>query len=98
MASLKSNVDMRKYLFLFLLLCSLNLFAQEKVQVQEQDYRNNEVEMADAMRAEGKIYVVVAVLVVMFSGLLAYAIRIDQKVGRLEKELVENEVDAGTVA
>lgn len=92
---------MKKYLFLCLLICSLSLAAQElvaqdKIEVEEQDYRNNKVEMADAMRAEGKIYVVVAVLVVMFSGLLAYAIRIDQKVGRLEKESSTNQINTKT--
>jgi hypothetical protein len=43
--------------------------------------------MADTMRQEGKIYVVVAVMLLLFSGFVAYAIRIDQKVSRLEKEL-----------
>jgi CcmD family protein len=46
-------------------------------------------EMADAMRSNGKIYVVVAVLVIIVTGLLVYLIRLDGKVGRLEKE-VEN--------
>ncbi len=45
-----------------------------------------EVEMADTMRSNGKIYVVVAVLVVLFIGLFAYLISIDRKVSRLEKE------------
>lgn len=80
------------------MVCSLNLVAQDKVKVEETDYQNNGVEMADAMRAEGKIYVVVAVLVVMFSGLLAYAIRIDQKLGRLEKEITGNPQGSKTTA
>nr|WKN39489.1 hypothetical protein K4G66_12380 [Tunicatimonas sp. TK19036] len=47
----------------------------------------SEVEMADAFRQDGKIYIVVAVILVIFSGLVIYAIRIDQKVSKLEKEL-----------
>ncbi len=43
--------------------------------------------MADVMRQEGKIYVVVAVILLLFSGFVVYAIRIDRKVSRLEKEL-----------
>ncbi len=43
--------------------------------------------MADIMRQEGKIYVVVAVMLLLFSGFVVYTIRIDQKVSRLEKEL-----------
>ena len=43
--------------------------------------------MADVMRQNGKIYVVVALILIIFSGLLVYLIRIDRKVGKLEKEL-----------
>jgi len=43
------------------------------------------VEMADGMRANGKIYVVIAVLVTIFLGFIAYVIRLDRKIGRLEK-------------
>lgn len=45
-----------------------------------------EVEMADTMRSNGKIYVVVAVLAVLFTGLFIYLISIDRKISRLEKE------------
>ncbi len=51
----------------------------------------NEVTMADTFRQEGKIYVVVAVMLLIFSGLVVYAIRIDRKVSRLEKEIYNNE-------
>lgn len=46
-------------------------------------------EMADALRASGKIYVVVLVIVIILSGLLAYLVRLDGKVNRLERELEE---------
>ncbi|MBX2922960.1 MAG: CcmD family protein [Chitinophagaceae bacterium] len=44
------------------------------------------VEMADGMRSNGKIYVVVAVLAVILTGLFIFLISIDRKVTRLEKE------------
>lgn len=44
------------------------------------------VEMADTLRSNGKIYVVVAVLVILFIGLFAFLISIDRKVSKLEKE------------
>ncbi|RZL14619.1 MAG: CcmD family protein [Hymenobacter sp.] len=44
-------------------------------------------EMADALRASGKIYVVVLVIVIIISGLLAYLVRLDRKVSRLEREV-----------
>jgi len=47
---------------------------------------NDAVEMADVMRSNGKIYVVVAVLLIIFSGLSIFLITIDRKVRRLEKD------------
>ena len=44
------------------------------------------VEMADTMRAEGKIYVVVAVLSTVFVGLAAYLFFLDRRVSKLEKK------------
>ena len=44
-------------------------------------------EMAGGLRASGKIYVVVAVVVVIIGGLLAYLITLDRKVSRLEQEI-----------
>lgn len=44
------------------------------------------VEMADGMRSNGKIYVVVAVLAIILAGLFIFLISIDRKVSKLEKE------------
>ncbi|MDO7853660.1 CcmD family protein [Hymenobacter convexus] len=68
---------------LFLLLLTLlfnatNAFAQATAA---------EPEMADDLRASGKIYVVVAVVVVIVAGLLAYLISLDRKVSRLEEQI-----------
>ena len=41
----------------------------------------------DLMRDNGRIYVVVAVMVTILVGLIIYLIRIDRKLGRLEKEI-----------
>ena len=49
----------------------------------------NEVAMADVMRENGKIYVVVAVLAIIFAGIIVYLIRIDRKTSELEKQLDE---------
>lgn len=42
------------------------------------------VEMADAFRSSGKIYVVVAVILVIFAGIILYLIRLDRKISKLE--------------
>ncbi|MEQ9424487.1 MAG: CcmD family protein [Cyclobacteriaceae bacterium] len=51
------------------------------------------VEMADELRADGKIYVVVAVVLVLVGGLIFYAFRIDKKVTSLEDRLNESDHD-----
>ncbi|HZI01698.1 MAG TPA: CcmD family protein [Flavisolibacter sp.] len=48
--------------------------------------QDNSVEMADTMRREGKIYVVVAVILTIFAGIILYLVRLDRKITRLEKE------------
>ncbi len=44
-------------------------------------------QMADGLRQSGKIYVVVAVVVVIVTGLLFYLISLDRKVSKLEQDL-----------
>lgn len=44
------------------------------------------VQMADAFRSNGKIYVVVAVVVTLLAGVVTYLISLDRKISRLEKE------------
>lgn len=45
-----------------------------------------QTEMADVMRADGKIYVVVVVLATIFAGIFAYLIYLDRKISKIEKE------------
>ena len=52
---------------------------------QAQDATNNEA-TASVMRSNGKIYVVVAVVLTILFGLIAYIIRLDRKITKLEKE------------
>ena len=44
-------------------------------------------EMADGLRQSGKIYVVVAAVVIIVAGLLFYLISLDRKVSKLEREI-----------
>jgi hypothetical protein len=44
------------------------------------------VQMADGMRSNGKIYVVVAVVITILAGLFAYLISLDKKISRLENK------------
>jgi uncharacterized membrane protein len=76
---------MNKKVSISLVLLSLWLFglvarAQDSAAVRK-------VEMADRLRADGKIYVVVAVLIVILLGLILYVTGLDRKISRLEKEI-----------
>ncbi len=76
---------MRKIRFIstiMFLLCTL--FAQAQTTATQT------VDMADGMRSNGKIYVVVGVLVIILVGLLTYLINIDRKISRVEKSIEEN--------
>ncbi len=51
------------------------------------DVLAQEVEMADKFRADGKIYVVVAIILIVLAGLITYLFMLDRKLNRLEKSL-----------
>ncbi len=44
------------------------------------------VEMADTMRANGKIYVVVGIIMIVLLGFIAYLFMLDRKLTKLENE------------
>ena len=68
---------MKKLSFLLLLLLSYaSVFAQGK------DY----VEMADELRSSGKIYVVIAIIAIIFIGLAIYLFSIDRRLKKIENE------------
>ena len=52
--------------------------------------QGDEIEMADMLRSSGKIYVVVAVLLIILAGVIIFLIRIDRKISRLEKKNEKN--------
>jgi CcmD family protein len=70
--------SIKKIMIPALVLFSVNVFAQNP---------DAPVEMADGMRQSGKIYVVVTVLSVIFTGIIAYLIMLDRKISKLEKEI-----------
>jgi len=65
---------MKKLISLLLVLLSFSAFSQEAPQ------------MADAMRENGKIYVVVLVLSIVFVCLATYLVIIDRKLKKLEEK------------
>ena len=44
------------------------------------------VEMADAFRQDGKIYVVVLGLVIILTGVVVFLVRVDRKLTRMERK------------
>jgi CcmD family protein len=59
--------------FALLLLSAMQTWAQEP-------------EMADKLRADGKIYVVVVVLATIFAGIFGYLVYIDRKITKIERD------------
>jgi CcmD family protein len=68
------NFKKTTFLLAFLLLSVIG-FAQDK-----------KAGMADLLRSNGKIYVVVAVVLIILIGLILYVWRLDRKISKLEKE------------
>ena len=64
-----------------LLFCVFSLFS-----TLAQAQKDGPVEMADSMRSNGKIYVVVAVLLTIFAGIIFYLVRLDRKITRIERD------------
>ena len=64
---------MKSLLIFFVLLLPQFLVAQE-------------VEMADAFRADGKIYVVVGVVLLILFGMIGYLFFVEKRVKKLEEE------------
>jgi hypothetical protein len=44
-----------------------------------------DVTMADTMKSNGKIYVVIAVMLTILLGIVLYLVRLDRKITKLEK-------------
>lgn len=58
-----------------LMTCTLIVHAQEK-----------ESGLGHTMRSNGRIYVVVAVMLAILIGLILYLVRLDRKISKLEKD------------
>ena len=82
-----------KYISVILLFFTLSAFAPKqdngsgKIKIEESDYENMEIQMADTWHQNGKIYVVVATLGAVLAGFIFYLVLTDRKVSKLEKEI-----------
>jgi hypothetical protein len=70
---------MMRKLFVTTLLLLINFLSQAQG-------TTDTVDMADTMRSNGKIYVVIAVILTIFAGIIIYLVRLDRKMTKLEKE------------
>jgi hypothetical protein len=46
-----------------------------------------DAQMADGLRSEGKIYVVVLIIMIVLLGLIAYLFLMDRKLNRIERQI-----------
>jgi CcmD family protein len=67
------------------------IFLLVTVLISSLAHAQSTIEMADQFRKDGKIYVVVAVVCIILIGLFVYLINLDKKIGKLEKELNQEE-------
>ena len=65
---------------------STTIFSLTVLLIQAQEAASQKSVMADLMRSNGRIWVVVAVMLTILAGLLLYLWRLDRKIGKLEKE------------
>jgi len=77
---------MKRLIIITLLFMALHSSAQDNYLGPE----NTKVEMADQFRSSGKIYVVVAVLSTILTGILFYTYILDKRISKLEKEVKED--------
>lgn len=68
----------KRLLSLFFMLLSFTSFSQN-------------AEMADTFRQEGKIYVVIAVIGIVFASLIGILVYLERRISKIEKELNEKE-------
>jgi len=73
-----AKILLRAFFFVSGLLTTFLVRAQDSLQKEKP-------QMADTMRSNGKIYVVVAVLIIILTGLFVYLVGLDRKLRRLEK-------------
>ena len=80
---------MKKFLTILFLCFSLASLAQDGAyEITDDSYKDQTVEMAD------KIYVVVAVIMILFVGLSVYTISVDKKISKLEKEVFKEKANS----
>lgn len=65
---------------LVLIMCFINIFAF----AQSMDMQNEDP--TDFMRSEGKIYVVMAVVITIVAGIFIYLVSLDRKIRKLENK------------
>jgi len=61
------------------------LFSFQAIITLAQD--TEQVEMADTLRSNGKIYVVISVIALIFLGIIGYLVMIDRKLRKMEQEI-----------
>lgn len=72
----------RRYSLLFTTIALLLGFATRA----QDSVSDKNVDMAAGMRSNGKIYVVITVLVIILLGLITYVISLDKKIRKFEKD------------
>jgi CcmD family protein len=86
-------LHLKRIIFIISLLFCTEGQAQDsgKIKIDQKDYQNSEVEMADQFRADGKIYIVLAVVLIILGGMFGYLFILEKNIRALRKLAEEQE-------
>ena len=73
------ETEMSKFKYIIAMICAI--VTSSWVQAQEA-----KTAFGETMRSNGRIYVVIAVMLTILAGLILYLVRLEKKLGKLEKE------------
>ncbi len=74
------------YKFFFRVFFVIITFLNSTITYAQDSLQKAKPEMAGIMRSNGKIYVVVTVVVIILTGLFFYLVNLDKKISRLENK------------
>lgn len=79
--------EIKRHVLKLFLIVIISLATLPIANAGTQNINQENVEMADAFREEGKIYVLTAIILIILFGFFGYAFMIDRKISRVEKIL-----------
>ncbi|MDI9356088.1 MAG: hypothetical protein QM536_03565 [Chitinophagaceae bacterium] len=84
---------MKKIITILFICIQHQIYAQETQQITPHTSENTSIPMADAFRKEGKIYIVITIILIILIGIFLYILTIDKKIKYIEQKLTEIKIN-----